>query len=92
MGKLISTKTIIELARKYDINTRDYPIWYLQKGASVELEHADIFGPNPDTAFRIALDHLKEFPDYYAELSKMEERLSNRWRNRHKPNLFRSDK
>jgi len=40
----------------------------LQMGIEVEKEHTD----NPKVAERIARDHLKEIPDYYTRLLKME--------------------
>jgi len=42
----------------------------LATGIRVESEH----GVGPVKAGRIALDHLREFPDYYTRLVKMEER------------------
>jgi hypothetical protein len=44
----------------------------------VELEHGlhdpetDVTGSDPVITGKIALAHLKEFPDYYARLKKME--------------------
>ena len=40
----------------------------LKKGIKVELEHTT----DPKIAREIALDHLKEFPDYYDRLQKAE--------------------
>jgi hypothetical protein len=40
----------------------------LAMGMEVEKEHT----PDPETAKRIALDHLAELPDYYTRLKKME--------------------
>ena len=45
----------------------------LATGIRVEAEH----GVGPVKAGRIALDHLREFPDYYTRLLKMEERARN---------------
>lgn len=42
----------------------------LATGIRIESEH----GVGPVKAGRIALDHLREFPDYYTRLVKMEER------------------
>ena len=45
----------------------------------VELEHGlhdlltDVTGDDPVLTGKIALAHLKEFPDYYTRLEKMEE-------------------
>ena len=44
----------------------------------VELEHGlhdpqtDVTGSDPIITGKIALAHLKEFPDYYTRLAKME--------------------
>jgi hypothetical protein len=42
----------------------------LIKGIKVEKEHTN----HNDVAREIALDHLKEFPDYYDRLEKAEEK------------------
>ena len=39
-------------------------------------------------AFRIAMAHLNEFPDYYYALKKMESRLEKHWAGKTKPPLF----
>ncbi len=49
----------------------DYDSEQLKKGIAVEKEHTD----NVEIAKVIAKDHLDEFPDYYIELAKMEEKL-----------------
>lgn len=47
-------------------------------GLEVELEHGrhdpqtDVTHDDPITTGKIALAHLKEFPDYYTRLAKME--------------------
>jgi len=43
----------------------------LTKGIKVELEHTN----SKKTAKRIAKHHLDEFPKYYIELEKMEDKL-----------------
>lgn len=40
----------------------------LKMGIKVEMEHTD----DKNVATKIALDHLKEFPDYYTRLINME--------------------
>jgi hypothetical protein len=44
------------------------------KGMNVELEHADITRGAPILTAKIALAHLKELPDYYTRLEKMEKK------------------
>lgn len=86
--KLIPMKTIEEIAEKLKINTDNYDLRYLQYAASVELEHRDVIGNHPETAMRIALDHLEEFPTYYIALKQMESRLDRQWKLKPKPALF----
>lgn len=56
---------------KIDINE-------FQKGLSVELEHGshdpetNVIDDNENLAGKIAWAHLKEIPDYYTRLEKME--------------------
>jgi hypothetical protein len=40
----------------------------LAMGQKVEMEHTD----DPAEARKIAMDHLREMPDYYSKLAKME--------------------
>jgi hypothetical protein len=55
---------------KYDKNSlKDQ----LQIGIQVEMEHTS----DPKTAKKIALDHLKEIPDYYTRLTEMEAEAEN---------------
>ena len=52
----------------------------LRRGMDVELEHGtvdpqtDVTNDDPEITAKIALAHLKEFPDYYDRLEKMEEK------------------
>ena len=41
----------------------------LKMGAEVELEHTD----DKEEAKKITMDHLREIPDYYTRLKKMED-------------------
>jgi len=50
---------------------RGLPQAELCKGMAVESEHT----ADPATALQIAIDHLKESPDYYKELSKLESKM-----------------
>jgi 8-oxo-dGTP pyrophosphatase MutT (NUDIX family) len=50
---------------------RDFDPVQLKKGIEVEFEHTG----DREVAMEIAMDHLAEFPSYYIELEKMEERL-----------------
>lgn len=50
-------------SQPYDFDPKE-----LAMGIEVEAEHTG----DPQTAMEIAMDHLKEFPDYYTRLKKME--------------------
>ena len=57
------------------------------KGLNVELEHGSIdpqtnvTGDNGKLTGEIALAHLKEFPDYYTRLHKMEKEAEAHFKN-----------
>jgi len=54
-------------------------------GMDVELEHGshdsetDVTGSDPSVTGKIAWAHLKEFPDYYTRLKKMEAEAEADW-------------
>ena len=57
-------------------------------GMDVEYEHGshdpqtDVTGDDPIVTGKIALAHLKEFPDYYERLERMEEEATRDWATR----------
>ena len=57
----------------------------LEAGLDVELEHGrrdpdtNVTGDDPIATGKIALAHLKEFPDYYTRLKKMETEAEEAW-------------
>lgn len=44
----------------------------LKQGIKIEFEHKDIIGDDVEKSAKIAIAHLKEIPDYYTKLKKME--------------------
>ena len=54
-------------------------------GMDVEFEHGshdpqtDVTGDDPIVTGKIALAHMKEFPDYYERLEKMEREAERDW-------------
>ena len=54
-------------------------------GMDVELEHGshdpqtDVTGDDPIVTGKIALAHMKEFPDYYERLERMEADAEREW-------------
>lgn len=65
-----SVKTLSpdQLAKRHGVS-KEQILQQLKMGIGVEQEHTK----DPDQAREIALDHLKELPDYYTRLKKMEE-------------------
>jgi hypothetical protein len=61
-----------------DWGTAPFDVEQFRFGMDVELEHGsrdpatDVTGDDPVVTGKIALAHLKEFPDYYVRLEKME--------------------
>lgn len=73
-------------------NEYDVPMWLraeLIAGYRVELEHGskiderlNVSKNNPEVTIKIALAHLKESPDYYTRLAKMEKEADAHWETR----------
>ena len=61
-----------------DWSTSPFDVDQFRDGLDVELEHGsrdsqtNVTGSDPIVTGKIALAHLKEFPDYYTRLRKME--------------------
>lgn len=65
-------------AADIDISDERYGLEDVRDGMNVELEHGtrfrdlDVSGDDPVITLKIALAHLREFPDYYKRLEVME--------------------
>lgn len=73
------------------LNEYDVPAWLRQElivGYRVELEHGradkklNVSDDDTEVTIKIALAHLKEAPDYYTRLKKMEEDADAYWSTR----------
>ena len=59
-------------------------------GMDVEYEHGahdpqtDVTGDDPILTGKIALAHMKEFPDYYERLERMEKEAEREWAEKHR--------
>jgi hypothetical protein len=59
-----------------------------RRGMDVEFEHGshdpqtDVTGDDPIVTGKIALAHMKEFPDYYERLARMEAEAERDWSTR----------
>jgi hypothetical protein len=62
-----------------DWSSSPFDIEQFRMGMNVELEHGlqdvltNVTGDEPTVTAKIALAHLKEFPDYYTRLARMED-------------------
>lgn len=70
------------------VEWRNIPLEEFRMGLAVELEHGahdpdtDVTNDDPVETGKIALAHLKEFPDYYTRLTKMEAEAERFWARR----------
>jgi hypothetical protein len=61
-----------------DFNSEPFSLDEFCRGMAVELEHGrrdaatNVTGDDPLTTGKIALAHLREIPDYYTRLARME--------------------
>ena len=82
-------RTTPELARKIGdeigVDWDRFDLEQFRAGMDVEYEHGghdpqtDVTGDDPVMTGKIALAHLKEFPDYYDRLQVMEQEAERAW-------------
>ena len=87
MGK--QRYTAIEEARRVGdligVDWQMYDLEQFRRGMDVEFEHGlhdpqtDVTHDDPVLTGKIALAHMKEFPDYYERLKRMEAEAENWW-------------
>ena len=84
----ISTEEAERLGATLGVDWTKIPVEQFRRGLEVELEHG---AHDPDTNVtdddmtvtgKIAWAHLKEFPDYYTRLEKVEAEASAYWATR----------
>jgi hypothetical protein len=77
----VNALTVIGL----DTSSERFGVEQVRKGMEVELEHGtrfpdlDVTGDDPVITAKIALAHLREFPDYYERLESMEREADAAW-------------
>jgi len=78
MSKVFTSEEAREIGQKIGIDFTKYDLEQFKMGLSIELEHGS---DDPETNVtngdvyltgKIAWAHLKEIPDYYTRLEKME--------------------
>jgi hypothetical protein len=85
-------RTISEEAQRVGdqigVNWDRFELEQFRKGMDVEYEHGshdpqtDVTGDDPILTGKIALAHMKEFPDYYERLERMEKETEREWAER----------
>lgn len=74
-----------ELGSRIGVDWKRIPLEEFRRGLSVELEHGahdpqtNVTNDDPLTTAKITLAHLKEFPDYYTRLGRMEKEADAYW-------------
>jgi Protein of unknown function (DUF5661) len=86
--RTISTEEAERMGATLGVDWTKIPVEQFRRGLEVELEHG---AHDPDTNVtdddmtvtgKIAWAHLKEFPDYYTRLDKLEAEASAYWATR----------
>ena len=85
-------RTTIEEARRVGdeigVDWDRFDLDQFRAGMDVEYEHGkrdpqtDVTGDDPVVTGKIALAHMKEFPDYYDRLQRMEQEAEQDWARR----------
>jgi uncharacterized protein DUF5661 len=85
-------RTTIDEARRVGdeigVDWSRFDLEQFRHGMDVELEHGshepqtDVTHDDPIVTGKIALAHMKEFPDYYERLERMEAEAESYWRTR----------
>jgi hypothetical protein len=75
------------IGEQLGIDWSKFDVEQFRMGMDVELEHGlhdaetNVTNDDPLTTGKIALAHLKEFPDYYTRLDQMEHEAEDYWDN-----------
>ena len=87
-------RTTLEQARRVGdeigVDWDRFDLEQFRAGMDVEFEHGahdpqtDVTGDDPIVTGKIALAHMKEFPDYYERLERMEEEAKREWAERNR--------
>ncbi len=83
--KRFTEKEAKEIGEKLGLKWENFDVNQFMRGMNVELEHglhdSETNVTNDDALMtgKIALAHLKEFPDYYDRLEKMEKEADKFW-------------
>ena len=85
MKKHFTSKEAKKIGDKLGIDWSEWNVEQFRMGLDVELEHGridmqtNVTNDNPILTGKIALAHLKEIPDYYTRLAKLEKEGDAFW-------------
>lgn len=83
--KVFTTEQAKAIGEQLGIDWSQFDVEQFRMGMDVELEHGvhdpetNVTNDDPLTTGKIALAHLREFPDYYTRLEEMEEEAERFW-------------
>ncbi len=86
--KNISLTEAKRIGEQLGLDWKDFDVEQFRYGMEVELEHGtrdpetNVTNDDLLTTGKIALAHLREFPDYYVRLKRMEEEAEKYWEKR----------
>lgn len=86
--KVFTAEQAKSIGEQLGIDWSKFDVEQFRMGMDVELEHGlhdpetNVTGDDALITGKIALAHLKEFPDYYIRLKKMEEEAEAYWENK----------
>lgn len=84
--KHFTEKEAAEVGKKLGIKWDKFNVDQFRRGMDVELEHGacdpetNVTSDDPILTGKIAYAHLKEYPDYYDRLEKMEREAEEFWK------------
>lgn len=83
--KVFTTEQAKAIGEQLGIDWSQFDVEQFRMGMDVELEHGvndpetNVTNDDPLTTGKIALAHLREFPDYYTRLEEMEKEADRFW-------------
>lgn len=83
----VTFEEAMAIGNTLNINYEVVSLKQWRNALKVELEHKDITGGDLLLTGRIALAHLKEYPDYYRRLEELERQAKIYWRGKSKPKI-----
>ena len=89
--KRTTTEEARRVGNAIGVDWSQYDLEQFRAGMDVELEHGthdpqtNVTGDDPIITGKIALAHMKEFPDYYERLERMEQEAHREWDARRRP-------